>query len=756
MSIHTDSSQFECGERIEAVRQRLQAAKPIPTASASRLKADLDGREKDVLAALGINWPPAKNAAHINCPLPGHDDKHPSWRWDHEARRYFCSCGNGDIFDVIAQMRGGDFKDAAEWVLQDFLNVGAPPKQQTSAAAKPSPGTLVPALRMPNDHELRHPKYGKPLRIWPYHNSESQIVEIRARYDFLDENGEPDKVVLPWVFDGKRWLNKQLPGLRPLYALPVLLDVSEATVVITEGEKDADGGEEKFKAEDLVFTTPSGGCKAHAATDYAPLRGRHVVIWPDNDEPGSDYKAAVATHAQKVGAASIKIVDVPADWRNAKGKAWGLGDPLPDGVIQSDLRRMLDEATERSPRQVNVVQAVVQEQSRSITPEDQWEWKWPSGLKKKNEHNIKLALKKLNISVGFDEFAHCALINGLEGHGPWLNDKALNALYLLIWREYDLKVPRSDFDTIVQDLGLRNRSHPVRAYLSRLVWDGVPRLDGWLSTYLGVADDDAGVTRAIGRVTLIAAVRRVRHPGSKFDLIPVVEGAQGIGKSRAIAMLCPNQEWFTDNLDLSMSPKEIIELTSGKWLVEIGELAGMRRSDVEHVKALVSRQVDEARPAYGRLTEKRPRQFILIGTTNNDQYLVDESGNRRFLPVKATKIDIDGLARDRDQLWAEAAHFEALGESIYMPSDMQQKLTAVQAQREVTDEWDGLIMKWLERTQQQNVTLADAMIGALDMKKGALTQSDQRRAGAAMKRLGWVKAKRSHGYNWWERAQEAK
>ena len=170
------------------------------------------------------------------------------------------------------------------------------------------------------------------------------------------------------------------------------------------------------------------------------------------------------------------------------------------------------------------------------------------------------------------------------------------------------------------------------AYLGGPKWDGALRLDKWLTTYFGAADTP--LNNALGRKTLIAAVRRLRQPGVKFDQMLVLEGTQGAGKSRALRALA-GDNWFSDNLEIGADTKRIMEIAAGKWIIEVPELSGMNRRDVEHVKAMLSRQVDEARLSYDRKTTKAPRQFILIGTTNASAYLHDDTGGRRFWPVRS-------------------------------------------------------------------------------------------------------------------------
>lgn len=205
-------------------------------------------------------------------------------------------------------------------------------------------------------------------------------------------------------------------------------------------------------------------------------------------------------------------------------------------------------------------------------------------------------------------------------------------------------------------IGERRAYHPVRDYLSSLQWDGVERLNGWLVDYLGA--DDTPLNRAFARKVLCAAVRRVMQPGCKFDSMLVLQGIQGIGKSSAIRALCPDGHWFTDQLEIGADPKTTIEKTAGAWLIEMPELDGMGRRDANRVKSFVSTTEDRSRLAYGRFAVTRPRQFVLFGTTNEDRYLTDTTGNRRFWIAKVSKANPVGIAAVRDQLWAEAVKAE--------------------------------------------------------------------------------------------------
>jgi predicted P-loop ATPase len=240
--------------------------------------------------------------------------------------------------------------------------------------------------------------------------------------------------------------------------------------------------------------------------------------------------------------------------------------------------------------------------------------------------------------------------------------------------------------------------NPVRDYLDSLRWDGVPRLDGWLLTYCG--SPDTPLVRAIGRKMLIAAVRRVRQPGCKFDFITVLESlVQGVGKSTLLRILA-GEENFSDAEILGLDKQEQQEAVQGVWIYEIGELEGLSKAEVTKVKLFASKTHDMARPAYGRNRVDRARQCIFVATTNQDKYLRDPTGNRRFWPAKTPEIKLELITRDRDQLWAEAAVMEAEGEPLVISSDLWPSATVEQLARMEVDPWEDRIYQHLYERQR--------------------------------------------------------
>ncbi len=242
--------------------------------------------------------------------------------------------------------------------------------------------------------------------------------------------------------------------------------------------------------------------------------------------------------------------------------------------------------------------------------------------------------------------------------------------------------------------------HPVRDYLDSLPeWDGIPRVEELLIRCMRAEDTE--YVRTVTRKTFAAAVARVYHPGVKFDSILVLDGAQGIGKSTLFKDLC-GEEFYSDTLSLTdMNDKSGAEKLQGFWIVEIGELAGMKKADIEKVKAFLSTADDKYRPSYGRTVESHPRQCIIVGSVNGERgYLRDITGNRRFWVVKRAqteqKKNWEFTKDERDQIWAEAKAVWESGEKLYLEGDMINEAEKAQQQAMEMDERQGMVEEYLD------------------------------------------------------------
>lgn len=236
--------------------------------------------------------------------------------------------------------------------------------------------------------------------------------------------------------------------------------------------------------------------------------------------------------------------------------------------------------------------------------------------------------------------------------------------------------------------------HPIREYLEHLpAWDGVQRVGTMLRDYAGA--EDTPYVRGVSRVMMVASVARIMDPGCKYESMPVLIGAQGVGKSRLAAALAGNRAWFVDSLP-PVDSKDAVELIRGAWWVEVAELANMNRAEVEHVKAFLSRQVDKARLAYERSAQEFPRQCVMLGTTNDEAPLRDQTGNRRFWPVVVGQMDPEAVALVRDQLYAEALALWRSGSRLYLEGEEAQGASEAQAAAMPQDAVGEVIDAWLD------------------------------------------------------------
>lgn len=246
---------------------------------------------------------------------------------------------------------------------------------------------------------------------------------------------------------------------------------------------------------------------------------------------------------------------------------------------------------------------------------------------------------------------------------------------------------------VIDAVARRNSYHPVRYYMDSLTWDGRPRLDEWLTLDCGAASSD--YVRQVGTRFLISAVARIYQPGCKVDHVLILEGAQGSYKSTAARVLA-GDDWFTDQL-ADMGSKDASMQLRGVLIVELAELDALNRSEMARAKAFISMQTERFRLPYGRRMIQVPRQCVFIGTTNSDQWLKDETGGRRFWPVRCGQIDIAGIERDRDQLWAEAVHRYRAGEHWWLEdAAVIQEATDEQRGRYMEDVWQAKVEEYAE------------------------------------------------------------
>lgn len=325
------------------------------------------------------------------------------------------------------------------------------------------------------------------------------------------------------------------------------------------------------------------------------------------------------------------------------------------------------------------------------------------------QNSVENELLILNNDPDFASFAYNEMANRIEVTGPLPWSRPEDNKY---WRDADTAQLKALTDMRYGVFSDRNhtvaftkvaddrRFHPVRDYLLSLPeWDGIERLDTLFIDRLGA--EDSPYVRAVTRKTLVAAVARIFHPGCKFDSVTVLDGEQGIGKSTIWKALA-GEEFFSDALSLfDMNDKSGAEKLQGFWIMEIGELAGMKKADIEKVKSFISTSDDKYRPSYGRVVESHPRQCVVVATVNGERgYLRDITGNRRFWIIKCNqkekkvgwKID----SELRDQIWAEAYFRFMEGEQLYLEDNLVSAAEEIQAEAMEVDEREGMVADYLD------------------------------------------------------------
>lgn len=280
--------------------------------------------------------------------------------------------------------------------------------------------------------------------------------------------------------------------------------------------------------------------------------------------------------------------------------------------------------------------------------------------------------------------------------GVLWNDTADIKIKSYIERRYRLTFSTTMVHEGVMSVAERNAFNPVLDYFESLEWDGVKRVEEFFIREYG--SRDSAYTRDITRKFFAAVVARVYNPGIKFDYMLVLEGKQGARKSSLFRALAKG--WFSDDMSFGYESREVVERARNAIIVEIPELVMGRRAETEHIKAFISRQTDRARPAYARYAQDFPRQFVIVGSTNESNYLTDASGNRRWwvLNGDGRTFDLERIRGDVDQLWAEAKALWQGGEPLWLDrAESVAEAEAMQAERLIDDDWLAAVTAWLDR-----------------------------------------------------------
>jgi len=348
-----------------------------------------------------------------------------------------------------------------------------------------------------------------------------------------------------------------------------------------------------------------------------------------------------------------------------------------------------------------------------------------------------------------------------------------------LYSKHELTIPREEVGRRLVSVALKNKYDPLKEYLDSLVWDGIPRLETMLITYGGAEDSTDRYARIVSKKWMVSGVARAYQAGCKADVVLVAEGAQGAHKSTMLRIL--GGEWYCEASGV-LGDKDSKQLIGAAWICELPDMASFSKSDRNAMKAFFSSPVDKYRPPYGKVTISVPRRSVFAATTNDEEYLTDPTGHRRFWPVMLGEIDRAAMIRDKDQLWAEAVHIyksaltceKCAAESMVIPGEIgrcsdhswwlsadEELVAKVHTKlREEQDSWAPAVLRFALAPlaglasgdpmdgKPLPLTTCNILIHALKFELKNITRADEMRVSAIMKKASYQRLRRGADATW--------
>ena len=658
------------------------------------------------------------------------------------------------------------------------------------------------------------------VRTWAYRRDDVLLGYV-ARFERVNSEGEIVKDTLPltWCRDttddrgGHRWHWKQWEPARPLYLAAGTLR-PELPVVVVEGEKCAQAGH-LLLGDEFDFVAWPGGCKTWKLADWSWLAGRTVTAWPDADaqrerltpqerqtdidpatkplrpldkQPGWQAMQGIAGTLQADHGCTVSVCHPGPPGERPDG--WDIADAIAEGWTADQVRAFIAMALHFQPPAA--AESAAAPRTAGAGPgKDRAPTLWQDMLLRSSSGAIKAVRENVVLAIDgqdrdgqwipgdaavagairFTEFTNDVVkvreVPWGTGAGVW---EEVDELEMGNWlsRVHGLpSMPRGTLEEAVAMVAKRHRFHPVRAEFEALrgKWDGIPRLGTWLRICCLEEDEWDDTTplqqylSKVGTWMLMAIVARVFTPGCKFDYMPILEGDQGLGKSTLARVL--GGEHFADT-GLVLGDKDSYQNLQGVSVYEWGELDSLTKAEVTKVKQFISSMKDRFRASFDRRPKDYPRQCVFIGTTNEDHYLVDPTGNRRFWPIRVTRqIDIAWLRENRAQLFAEAVHRVDAGERFH-PTFQEQKalFDDQQQQRQIESAIQAAVLRYLYDENAKFTGAADngtlvndisapELLGRVGISVDKQTHQLLRQATAALRKAGWERYRSTRGDRPW-------
>ena len=634
----------------------------------------------------------------------------------------------GDIFKLVSHIEGIDFKESLDEIVNFFQIRDVENKDEESSR----PRWINYLEEKKKCRYIEHYNYSLISLKGEYLGYAFTKVRVMHQIKKKDDNGDEvliwDKTLIYGTLNGdyiKCKLEKKAKDTFAIYgssvfAIQEAIDRQE-TIFYTEGEKDVNTLMEKGYT--AVTCGGSGDWKSDASILF---QNANVIVLADNDKPGGKLASTVVKDLKGVVKSIKIIVPMPNTPKADITDYFEAGHTVEEfkNLIKTgdDTESICAEVQQDQKQDIGKKRSVIQKSKDEVAGGPALVFKFldcnydeDGNVKsvKQLVHNFEIVMDKDSRFVGKIRLNEFAQQPYLYGSVPWENENNCrawsshddSALFSLIQVDYGLK-SRQDFADALKNVSMRNKFHPVRELLDALTWDGEVHIRKLLPEYLGAEDSD--YTYQVMRLWMLGAVSRVYKPGNKFDYTIILQGSQGIGKSTFLKLMALDDSWFNDSLDSLDSDKAVQSLT-GSWIIELAELKSLARTagGVESVKRFLTATQDKYRIPYERRADTFYRQCVFAGTTNKDDFLQDETGNRRFLIIHTgvTKpfksLFIPEAMDDIKQAWAEAVHiWKNEDPQLILPENCMQQAKELQEANMADDGKRGIILDYLEGKTQ--------------------------------------------------------
>lgn len=643
----------------------------------------------------------------------------------------------GDLVSLYAARnhlkQGAAVKEVAQRV-----GLGAAEHQPTVLGTRRPPERPAEPIPLSAREPSPHAQFGAPVATYRY--GDAFWV---CRYDKPDGG----KVFAPFTWRGGRWASKAYPEPRPLYRLADLTDPDnfEKQVLVVEGEKCADAAAKVLPH--MCVTTWSNGSNSVKKNRWEVLEGRDVVIWPDADGPGHTAAAMLAEmlegHAKRV-----RIIK-PGE----RALGWDIADAIVEGWDRERLVAWMKEnlskdvvAPAKQPPQQTVIEAGAQQESALSNWHamglDLAEGGQPHPTVA-NGSAIIATHPQLQGKIWYDSFTD-KVYTTLKGATPrqWSDADDLD---LTVFIQHSLRLHKFNLMLVANaamHAARRNARNSLTDYLDSLEWDGVQRLETWLTDT--VSCDQTDYTMAVSVNWPISMIARAYAPGCKVDTMPVLEGSQGMSKSSFLEVL--GGAWY-GSLTRAFGDKDFLQDIQGHWLVEIPDMSAFSKREQGQILATMAIRNDIYRPSYGRHTVSHPRVTVFAATSETEDYLQDLRGRRRYWPVRCKNIDLDVLRQQRDQVFAEARDRYREGAKWYV---MPESADEEQSERAAPDLWTDRVIDYCTDLASQKIAVTSSriLLDAIELPLAKQTDAEKKRIARIMRENGWIQKRDAYGRKW--------